>query len=70
MDKVKESDLIDGIKDFPMEVVQAMCVYQVIQGNEFNVDVFKKFPHRNKSNKGFDWNETADIINKKQSILF
>lgn len=38
--KVKESDLKGDIKDFPIEVVQAMVNEQVRQGNKADVAKF------------------------------
>lgn len=54
--KVKLEDLKGEIKDFPIEVVQKMCDYQVEQGNEFNVEVFTE--KEGLMFKGFNWGNT------------
>jgi hypothetical protein len=52
---VEQSDLIGEIKDFPIEVVQAMVNEQVRQGNKANVSVFNRCVGSNKFTGGFDW---------------
>lgn len=38
--KVKQSDLIGNIKEFPIEVVQKMVDEQIRQGNRPDVSIF------------------------------
>lgn len=57
--KVEEKDLIGEIENYPIEVVQKMCDYQVAQGKEFNVEVFQKNIDAG-FDVGFDWSKTID----------
>ena len=75
---VEQSDLIGEIKDFPIEVVQAMVNEQVRQGNKANVTVFQRCANRGKIGGGFDWDRTPDgsdfwhvlIFEKRFSVFF
>lgn len=58
--KVEKSDLVDGIKDFPIEVVEKMIEEQVRQGNKANIGAFQEYPFAGISDNGFDWSETKD----------
>lgn len=75
--KVKESDLIGEIKDFPIEVVQKMVDYQVEQGNEADVEAFQQSRDRGRLDKGFKWKKTPEgydfwvkVIERKNFDLF
>lgn len=58
--KVEQSDLVDGIKDFPIEVVEKMIGEQEKQGNKVNVEVFQKFPAAGIGENGFEWSIAED----------
>lgn len=58
--KVKQSDLIGDIKDFPIEVVEKMIEEQVKQGNCPNVGVFQKHISADTVDGGFNWYNTED----------
>lgn len=58
--KVEKCDLVGGIKNFPIEVVDKMIEEQVKQGNQPNVEVFQKFPAAGIGENGFDWSEAKD----------
>lgn len=53
--KVTKEDLKGEIKDFPLEIIQAMCNEQVRQGNTFNPKVFQKDKCAEKYENGFSW---------------
>lgn len=53
--KVKPKDLIGQIKNFPIEIVQAMVDRQVEQGNAADVSVFQNNNMASTRFKGFDW---------------
>ena len=58
--KVEQSDLVDGINDFPIEVVEKMIEEQVKQGNCPNVEVFQKYITADVGDGGFAWSQTED----------
>lgn len=58
--KVEQSDLVEQIKDFPIEVVEKMIEEQVKQGNKADVSVFQKYCISSKDEGGFDWEKTTD----------
>ena len=58
--KVKQTDLIGAIEDFPIEVVQKMVEEQVKQGNEPDVTSFQNDATCEVSNGGFTWEKTND----------
>ena len=55
--KVEQSDLVGDIKDFPIEVVQAMVNEQVRQGNKADASTFICVAARCIGRGGFDWSE-------------
>ena len=57
---VEKKDLKGEIKDFPIEVVQKMVDYQVLQGNNANVSVFQHDATAEHWEGGFDWEETRE----------
>lgn len=77
MYKVKQSDLIREIKNFPIEVVQKMIEEQLSQGNAPDVTVFQNNSNANVEYDGFSWDETEDgsvfwdkVINEHDFDLF
>ena len=58
--KVEKSDLVGGIKDFPIEVVEKMIEEQIKQGFRPDVEVFQKFPDAGLNKKGFIWSKTEN----------
>ena len=58
--KVKQTDLIGAIEDFPIEVVQKMVEEQVKQGNEPDVTLFQNDATCDVFNGGFTWENTND----------
>lgn len=58
--KVKQTDLIGAIEDFPIEIVQKMVEEQVKQGNEPDVTLFQNDATCDFFNGGFTWEETND----------
>lgn len=75
--KVKQSDLIGDIKNFPIEVVQKMLEEQLAQGNAPDVTVFQNDSNANVEYDGFSWRETEDrsifwdkVINDHDFDLF
>lgn len=58
--KVEQSDLVEGIKDFPIEVVEKMIEEQVKQGNCPNVEVFQNYANADTADGGFNWSDTKD----------
>lgn len=77
MYKVKENDLIRGLKNFPIEVVQKMLECQVAQGNKEDISVFQRRASTDKSYGGFSWMKTCEgtefwnnVIHKKQFGIF
>lgn len=74
---VEQSDLVERIKDFPIEVVQKMVDEQVRQGNHPSVSVFKDGGFPDSFHGGFTWDRTNDghdfwncIINMGHFALF
>lgn len=57
---VKQEDLIEQIKGFPIEVVQRMVDCQVEQGNKADVSVFQRERCASKAMGGFDWPMTKE----------
>ena len=77
MYKVKQSDLIGEIKDFPIEVVQKMVEEQIAQGNAPDVTVFQNDSNAIVEYDGFSWEETEDgiefwekVVNERDFDLF
>ena len=66
---VEKSDLVDGIKDFPIEVVEKMIEEQVRQGYHPDVEVFQKFPAAGIGGGGFDWSVTEDGYDFWQEVI-
>lgn len=58
--KVEQSDLVGGIKNFPIEVIEKMIEEQVRQGNLPNVEVFQENATSNVKHGGFDWYKSDD----------
>lgn len=56
--KIEKSDLVGGIQDFPIEVVEKMIEEQVKQGNLPDVEVFQKNPIAGMDDGGFNWKKT------------
>ena len=67
--KVEQSDLVGGIKDFPIELVEKMIEEQVKQGNKADVEVFQKNASTDAEDGGFDWDETNDDIDFWQEVI-
>lgn len=57
---VEKKDLKGKIKNFPIEVVQKMVDYQVLQGNKADVSVFQHDATAEHWEGGFDWEETRE----------
>ena len=75
--KVEQSDLIGNIKDFPIEIVQAMVDEQVRQGNKANVINFQLKPGNDVTEGGFRWSNSVEgftfweeVIHYKNFNLF
>lgn len=76
--KVKQSDLIGNIKEFPIEVVQKMVDEQIRQGNRPDVSIFSdRLLRLGSDHGGFSWHLTADgydfwncVINMGHFALF
>jgi hypothetical protein len=60
MYKVKQSDLIGEVKDFPIEVIQKMLERQVEQGNKADVSIFQECNIEDLFDGGFEWCETEE----------
>ncbi|MGL5913091.1 MAG: hypothetical protein ACRCZB_02915 [Bacteroidales bacterium] len=58
--KVTKDDLKGHIENFPIEVVQQMCEYQVKQKNKFNPSVFAYDKMNDVNSGGFRWIETDE----------
>lgn len=67
--QVTEKDLIGGIKDFPIEIVQRMVDCQVEQVNYPDVTVFQKNRCEMKEYNGFDWNNTTEGFSFWSNVL-
>lgn len=67
--KVEQSDLVGGIKDFPIELVDKMIEEQVKQGNKADVEVFQKNITTDAEDGGFDWDKTDDDIDFWQEVI-
>lgn len=68
--KVRKKDLIGDIKDFPIEIVQAMVDEQVRQGNEANVEIFQKLRSSTRSRGGFDWCESSQGLAFWSEVIY
>ena len=64
MYKVKQEDLVGGIKDFPIEVVQKMVEEQVKQSDDADVTAFQESPY-----SGFSWLKTKDGVDFWNAII-
>jgi hypothetical protein len=58
--KVEKSDLVGGIKDFPIEVVEKMIEEQVRQGCQPDVEAFQQYPSAGVRDNGFNWSDSKD----------
>lgn len=58
--KVEKSDLVGGIKNFPIEVVEKMVEEQVRQGCQPDVEAFQQYPSAGVSDGGFNWGDSKD----------
>lgn len=58
--KVEKSDLVGGIKNFPIEVVEKMVEEQVRQGCQPDVEAFQQYPFAGVSDGGFNWGDSID----------
>lgn len=67
--KVEQSDLVGGIKDFPIELVDKMIEEQVKQGNKADVEVFQKNATIDAEDGGFDWYKTDDDMYFWQEVI-
>ena len=67
--KVEQNDLVDGIKDFPIELVEKMIEEQVKQGNKADVEVFQKNATADAEDGGFDWDKTNDDVDFWQEVI-
>lgn len=67
--KVEKSDLVGGIKNFPIEVVEKMVEEQVRQGCQPNVEVFQKCPSAGLDRGGFSWSVTEDGYNFWNEVI-
>ena len=67
--KVEQNDLVDGIKDFPIELVEKMIEEQVKQGNKADVEVFQKNASTDAEDGGFDWDKTDNDIDFWQEVI-
>ena len=65
--KVTKEDLIGDIKDFPIEIVQKMCDYQVKQGRVFNPKVFQN--NSRAAFEGFHWSSTMERYNFWDEVI-
>lgn len=67
--KVEKSDLVGGIENYPIEVVEKMIEEQVRQGNEPDVEVFQRFFAADVECGGFNWEDAEDGYRFWQQIL-
>ena len=67
--KVEQNDLVDGIKDFPIELVEKMIEEQVKQGNKADAEVFQKNASTDAEDGGFDWDKTDNDIDFWQEVI-
>ena len=67
--KVEQNDLVDDIKDFPIELVEKMIEEQVKQGNKADVEVFQKNASTDAEDGGFDWDKTDNDIDFWQEVI-
>ena len=75
--KVRKKDLIGDIKDFPIEIVQAMVDEQVMQGSKADVEVFQECAYARCVRGGFDWSDSVmgedfwdDVLYRKRFDTF
>lgn len=66
---VEKRDLKGEIKNFPIEVVQKMVDYQVLQGNKADVSVFQHDAFADCPEGGFNWSSTKEGNNFWESII-
>ena len=67
--KIQETDIGGEIRNFPIEVVKKMVEYQVKQGNEPDVKVFRDFRIADAIRGGFDWNKTEEGIGFWREVI-
>lgn len=74
---LKESDAIEDLEGFPLEIIEKMIDKQVSQGNPPNVKVFQKRRSIEAWRKGFNWRSTSEgcefwgkVIGVKKFDLF
>lgn len=67
--KVKKSDCIGQIVDFPVDIVQAMVDHQVNQGNQPLVSIFQIKKDMSRSGGGFNWSETVEGVKVWSQVL-
>lgn len=53
--KVTKKDLKGDLEGYPLEIVRAMLIEQVLQGNPMNIDAFSNYVIAGAENGGFDW---------------
>ena len=58
--RITKADLVGNIAGFPIEVVQKMLDEQFLQGNKVSLKVFQKSASSDRSDGGFDWDNTRD----------
>lgn len=58
--RITKADLVGSIEYFPIEVVQKMLDEQFLQGNKVSLKVFQKSASSDRSDGGFDWDNTRD----------
>jgi hypothetical protein len=58
--KVEMTDLVGGIENFPIEVVEKMIEEQVKQGNQPDVVAFQRCHDASVALGGFDWDKTEE----------
>lgn len=57
---ITQKDLIEGIKGFPIEVVEKMLDRQKEQGNKENVQIFQRNKSASDNIGGFTWSESPE----------
>lgn len=58
--KVTKEDLVNGIKNLTVHIVEQMLKEQELQGNPRNIKIFQEGLMTDSPNGGFTWNQTTN----------
>ena len=66
---VTTKDLIEDLKDFPIEVVEKMLQKQKNQSNKIDITIFQEYRCSDVASGGFSWHDTIEGLDFWENVI-